>query len=301
MAEINAMINALLADRSYFTTQQLHSMIEFVNELDEETLYQFENSDDRTIMFAYEQLVFPDRRNRTDDHEMQLLNRPANTAIQNNRAFFERYNTSVPYGRGYGGNVYEDATKIKYDYAGKILSAVGGLATMGGGIAAAVAATTTSTVRAVLTATGGAASLAGGALVVLRNSLADSQMASNKRFIETVKKIVKARNKVNKFFEDTNNKVVKDPAKAATQLQAGLSSHPSRFTRGPNNTTVYQNLSAVEKLLQEDFASQHYNIKSKLIIRNGDPWFIRLETLRSEPRELSQMDLEVLQNVASRL
>ncbi|HBI10543.1 MAG TPA: hypothetical protein DDY57_10455 [Franconibacter pulveris] len=301
MAEINAMINALLADRSYFNTQQLHSMVAFVNELDEETLYQFENSDERTVMYAYEQLVFTGRNNRGNDIEMGLLNRPANTAVQNNRAFFERFNTSVPYGRGYGGNVYEDSTKIKYDYAGKILNAVGGLATMGGGIAAAVAATTTTTVRAALTATGGAASLAGGALVLLRNSLADSQVASNKRFIETVKKIVKARNKVNKFFEETNNKVVKDPAKAATQLQAGLSSNPNRFTRGPNNTTVFQNLSAVEKLVQQDFASQHYNIKTKLIIRNNDPWFIRLETLRSEPRELTQMDMEVLQSVASRL
>ena len=137
--------------------------------------------------------------------------------------------------------------------------------------------------------------------MLLRNTLSDRQTANNKRFLETVKKAVKIRTKVNKFFEETNNKVVKDPAKAKTQLESGLASHPARFAAGPGGSTVYADLSPVEKLITEDFATQHYDIRSKVVISRGNPWYISLDTLRGGSRQFSQEEMTVLQNIASRL
>ncbi|EKS1845961.1 hypothetical protein ACOZ06_003338 [Cronobacter muytjensii] len=312
MAEINSMINALLSDRSWFTEQEIHTIIDFVNELDDDTLYQFENAEERSVMYTYEQLLNSSRpvgiNNGGRDLELGLLNSGPNNTIQNNRQFFDRYNTRVPRMGGRGGNIYNEATKISYDYAGKILSGIGAVfgvsaaatATATIGTAAANAASSIAARTALLSA-GGVFGLAGGALVILRNTLADRQTADNKRFLETVKKAVKVRNKVNKFFEDTNNKVVKDPEKAKKQLDSGLASHPARFAAGPGGSTVYADLSPVEKLITEDFATQHYDIRSRVVIRGGNPWHITLETLRSGVRQFTQEEMTVLQNIASRL
>ncbi|EOC1318901.1 hypothetical protein ACI09J_003570 [Cronobacter turicensis] len=312
MAEINSMINALLSDRSHFTEQEIHTIIDFVNELDDDTLYQFENAEERSVMYTYEQLLASSRpvgiSHGGRDLEMGLLNSGPNTTIQNNPQFFDRYNTRVPGMGGRGGSIYNDATKIAYDYAGKVIAGVGGLlgvsaaatATVTAGSAAANAASTIAARTALLSA-GGVFGVVGGALVILRNTMAERQTANNKRFLETVKKAVKVRNKVNKFFEDTNNKVVKDPAKAKTQLDSGLASHPARFAAGPGGSTVYADLSPVEKLITEDFATQHYDIRSKVVISRGNPWHITLNTLRGGTKQFSQEEMTVLQNIASRL
>ena len=61
MAEINSMINALLSDRSHFNEQEIHTIIDFVNELDDDMLYQFENAEERSVMYSYEQLLASSR------------------------------------------------------------------------------------------------------------------------------------------------------------------------------------------------------------------------------------------------
>ncbi|EOC1305155.1 hypothetical protein QMW88_15680 [Cronobacter dublinensis] len=312
MAEINSMINALLSDRSHFNEQEIHTIIDFVNELDDDMLYQFENAEERSVMYSYEQLLASSRpvgiNNGGRDLEMGLLNSGTNNTIQNNRQFFDRYNTRVPRMGGRGGNIYNEATKISYDFAGKIITGIGGMfgasagvaATVTSGSAAANAASSLG-VRTAFLAAGGVCGVVGGVLVLLRNTLSDRQTANNKRFLETVKKAVKVRNKVNKFFEETNNKVVKDPAKAKTQLESGLASHPARFAAGPGGSTVYADLSPVEKLLTEDFATQHYDIRSKVVISRGNPWHITLDTLRGATKQFSQEEMTILQNIASRL
>ncbi|EMA8635482.1 hypothetical protein U5O19_003755 [Cronobacter sakazakii] len=315
MAEINSMINALLSDRSHFTEQEIHTIIEFVNELDDDLLYQFENAEERSVMYSYEQLLASSRpvgvNNGGRDIEMGLLNSGnsgANTTMQNNSQFFGRYNTRVP---GFGrraGNIYNEATKASYDFAGKIITGIGGVFGASAGVTATVTAGTAAAnaassigVRTAFLAAGGVCGVVGGVLVLLRNTLSDRQTANNKRFLETVKKAVKIRTKVNKFFEETNNKVVKDPAKAKTQLESGLASHPARFAAGPGGSTVYADLSPVEKLITEDFATQHYDIRSKVVISRGNPWYISLDTLRGGSRQFSQEEMTVLQNIASRL
>ncbi|EOV8973076.1 hypothetical protein ACN6UN_003003 [Cronobacter turicensis] len=312
MAEINSMINALLSDRSHFNEQEIHTIIDFVNELDDDMLYQFENAEERSVMYSYEQLLASSRpvgvNNGGRDLEMGLLNSGPNNTIQNNRQFFDQYNTRVPRMGGRGGNIYNEATKISYDFAGKIITGLGGMfgasagvaATVTSGSAAANAASSLG-VRTAFLAAGGVCGVVGGVLVLLRNTLSDRQTANNKRFLETVKKAVKVRNKVNKFFEETNNKVVKDPAKAKTQLDSGLASHPARFAAGPGGSTVYADLSLVEKLITEDFATQHYDIRSKVVISRGNPWHITLNTLRGGTKQFSQEEMTVLQNIASRL
>ncbi|CCJ78180.1 FIG00553442: hypothetical protein [Cronobacter muytjensii 530] len=60
-------------------------------------------------------------------------------------------------------------------------------------------------------------------------------------------------------------------------------------------------MSPVEKLITEDFATQHYDIRSRVVIRGGNPWHITLETLRSGVRQFTQEEMTVLQNIASRL
>ncbi|EOC0112536.1 hypothetical protein ACI0Y3_003666 [Cronobacter sakazakii] len=312
MAEINSMINALLSDRSHFTEQEIHTIIDFVNELDDDMLYQFENAEERSVMYSYEQLLASSRpigiNNGGRDIELGLLNSGPNTAIQNNSNFFNRFNTRVPLLGRRAGNIYNEATKISYDYAGKVIAGIGGIFGVSAGVTAVVTtgseaakAASTTGVRTAFLVAGGFCGVVGGFLVLLRNTMSDRQTANNKRFLETVKKAVKIRTKVNKFFEETNNKVVKDPAKAKTQLESGLASHPARFAAGPGGSTVYADLSPVEKLITEDFATQHYDIRSKVVISRGNPWQITLTTLRGGTKQFTQEEMTVLQNIASRL
>ncbi|EGT5671310.1 hypothetical protein SNN58_003996 [Cronobacter dublinensis] len=312
MAEINSMINALLSDRSHFNEQEIHTIIDFVNELDDDTLYQFENAEERSVMYTYEQLLNSSRpvgvNNGGRDIELGLLNSGSNNAIQNNRQFFDRYNTRVPGLGGRGGNIYNEATKISYDYAGKIISGIGAVfgvsaaatATATIGTAAANAASSIAARTALLSA-GGVFGLAGGALVILRNTLADRQTANNKRFLETVKKAVKVRTKVNKFFEDTNLKVVKDPEKAKKQLVPGFESHPARNRPGADPSQAFTDLSSLQRLVIEDFAEQHYDIRARVVLNGSNPWYISLETLRGGVKHLTQQEMTVLQNLAGRL
>ncbi|EJC1153586.1 hypothetical protein MYA08_003253 [Cronobacter sakazakii] len=312
MAEINSMINALLFDRSHFTEQEIHTIIDFVNELDDDMLYQFENAEERSVMYSYEQLLASSRpigiNNGGRDIELGLLNSGPNTTIQNNSNFFNRFNTRVPLLGRRAGNIYNEATKISYDYAGKVIAGIGGIFGVSAGVTAVVTtgseaakAASTTGVRTAFLVAGGFCGVVGGFLVLLRNTMSDRQTANNKRFLETVKKAVKIRTKVNKFFEETNNKVVKDPAKAKTQLESGLASHPARFAAGPGGSTVYADLSPVEKLITEDFATQHYDIRSKVVISRGNPWQITLTTLRGGTKQFTQEEMTVLQNIASRL
>ena len=312
MAEINSMINALLSDRSHFTEQEIHTIIDFVNELDDDMLYQFENAEERSVMYSYEQLLASSRpigiNNGGRDIELGLLNSGPNTTIQNNSNFFNRFNTRVPLLGRRAGNIYNEATKISYDYAGKVIAGIGGIFGVSAGVTAVVTtgseaakAASTTGVRTAFLVAGGFCGVVGGFLVLLRNTMSDRQTANNKRFLETVKKAVKIRTKVNKFFEETNNKVVKDPAKAKTQLESGLASHPARFAAGPGGSTVYADLSPVEKLITEDFATQHYDIRSKVVISRGNPWQITLTTLRGGTKQVTQEEMTVLQNIASRL
>ncbi|EME1821439.1 hypothetical protein VWS40_003447 [Cronobacter sakazakii] len=312
MAEINSMINALLSDRSHFTEQEIHTIIDFVNELDDDMLYQFENAEERSVMYSYEQLLASSRpigiNNGGRDIELGLLNSGPNTTIQNNSNFFNRFNTRVPLLGRRAGNIYDEATKISYDYAGKVIAGIGGIFGVSAGVTAVVTtgseaakAASTTGVRTAFLVAGGFCGVVGGFLVLLRNTMSDRQTANNKRFLETVKKAVKIRTKVNKFFEETNNKVVKDPAKAKTQLESGLASHPARFAAGPGGSTVYADLSPVEKLITEDFATQHYDIRSKVVISRGNPWQITLTTLRGGTKQFTQEEMTVLQNIASRL
>ncbi|EKY3159072.1 hypothetical protein RBA34_004162 [Cronobacter sakazakii] len=312
MAEINSMINALLSDRSHFTEQEIHTIIDFVNELDDDMLYQFENAEERSVMYSYEQLLASSRpigiNNGGRDIELGLLNSGPNTTIQNNSNFFNRFNTRVPLLGRRAGNIYNEATKISYDYAGKVIAGIGGIFGVSAGVTAVVTtgseaakAASTTGVRTAFLVAGGFCGVVGGFLVLLRNTMSDRQTANNKRFLETVKKAVKIRTKVNKFFEETNNRVVKDPAKAKTQLESGLASHPARFAAGPGGSTVYADLSPVEKLITEDFATQHYDIRSKVVISRGNPWQITLTTLRGGTKQFTQEEMTVLQNIASRL
>ncbi|PPY04823.1 hypothetical protein, partial [Cronobacter sakazakii] len=242
------------------------------------------------------------------DIELGLLNSGPNTTIQNNSNFFNRFNTRVPLLGRRAGNIYNEATKISYDYAGKVIAGIGGIFGVSAGVTAVVTtgseaakAASTTGVRTAFLVAGGFCGVVGGFLVLLRNTMSDRQTANNKRFLETVKKAVKIRTKVNKFFEETNNKVVKDPAKAKTQLESGLASHPARFAAGPGGSTVYADLSPVEKLITEDFATQHYDIRSKVVISRGNPWQITLTTLRGGTKQFTQEEMTVLQNIASRL
>ncbi|EGZ7037005.1 hypothetical protein AGJ03_21350, partial [Cronobacter sakazakii] len=303
---------ALLSDRSHFTEQEIHTIIDFVNELDDDMLYQFENAEERSVMYSYEQLLASSRpigiNNGGRDIELGLLNSGPNTTIQNNSNFFNRFNTRVPLLGRRAGNIYNEATKISYDYAGKVIAGIGGIFGVSAGVTAvattgseAAKAASTTGVRTAFLVAGGFCGVVGGFLVLLRNTMSDRQTANNKRFLETVKKAVKIRTKVNKFFEETNNKVVKDPAKAKTQLESGLASHPARFAAGPGGSTVYADLSPVEKLITEDFATQHYDIRSKVVISRGNPWQITLTTLRGGTKQFTQEEMTVLQNIASRL
>ncbi|EMH4161381.1 transcriptional regulator [Pluralibacter gergoviae] len=309
MAEINAMINSLLAGHSQFSASQLRSIVAFVNELDEDTLYQFENAPEREVMAAYDALLAastPAGHGPNDIEMQRLTGGDGNSAIAGNSAFFRQYRTSATRYPGYGGNIYSEQAKLKYDYAGKVLAALGGLASAGAGVAAIVAASvgnslSSQAARYALIGVGGVSSLAGGALAALRNVFADLQVADNKQFLETVKSVVKTNGKLAKFFEEVNNKVLKDPAKAQEQLKMEIAPHPQRYSQGSQGQVVYTNLTGAEQLFNHDFHSVQHSIRAKIRVAEDNAWHIEMSTARIEPKTFTPLEMEVMQRALARL
>lgn len=312
MADITSEITTVISDHSLFNAKQLFIIISFVNGLDDSILHQFENSSDRSIMHVYERLLaanIGDRRGYDEENELDSLtgaNRP-NIAMrtQANHAFFNQYR-STPTRAGFGGNVYNDQTKSYYDLASKILNGLGGLATMGAGyatIAAVQAGSSLSSlpVRYALTGISGVSGLAGGTLAYLRNTFSDVQTANNKQFLETVKSVVKVRNKLQEFFNGAYNKITKDAAKAKTAMETETSSHPQLASRGAQRSATSANLSNVQDIVLHDFANANYEIKAILLPQTGDTWRVELSSLHGTNRMLTPLDMDLLQRIVNRL
>ncbi|MCW0346723.1 transcriptional regulator [Pantoea ananatis] len=312
MSDITSEITSVLSDHSRFNAKQLNIIIAFVNELDNDTLHQFENGSERSIMSSYEQLLAASkrsgRRQYDEEYELESLtgsDRP-NITMRSNSAFFNRFKTSPANLMGYGGNIYRDQTKSYYDMAGKILTTVGGAATFGAGTAV-IAATqvgsslTSLAVRYALSSVG-ATGLAGGAMVAMRNNFSDIQVATNKDFLETVKSVAKLRNKLNDFFRGLYNKVLKDTGKAETALNDEMGSHPLRYSAGSENQLVRTNLTPIQSLITQDFANPNYDINAKILPQGTDSeWRIAVVSMRGGERILNRTNVDVLQQVVNRL
>lgn len=312
MADITSEINTVVSDTSRFNAAQMHIIIAFVNELDIDTLHQFENGSERSIMDCYTQLLSacrtPGRRQRDEEYELESLTGVdrRNITMRSNPDFFERFRTSPAHMYGYGGNIYRDQTKSYYDIAGKVLAGLGGLATFGAGTAV-IAATQTGSSLSVIAAryalsSLGATGLASGAMALLRNNFSDVQIATNKDFLETIKSVAKLRNKLNDFFQGLYGKVLKDSEKAEKALNDEMGSHPLRYSAGSENQLVRTNLTPIQSLITEDFANANYDISAKILPQDEHAgWHISVTSMRGGERILNRTNMLVLQQVVNRL
>lgn len=309
MTDITTEINTTLSDHSRFNGTQIDIIIAFVNELDNDTLHQFENGSERTIMSTYEQLLSVSagvtRRPNDEEYELESLT-TGNRTMRSNPEFFGSFNSSPSYMHGRGGNIYRDQEKPFYNIAGSILTGIGALVTYGAGTAAIAASQAGASItgiaaRYALSALG-ATGASAGALALLRNSFADIQIASNKDLFETVKNYAKLRNKLNDFFQGLYNKVLKDSVKAETALNDEMGAHPLRYSAGSEGQLVRTNLTPLQMLITEDFANANYNISTKILPQAGSSdWHVSVISMRGNERILNKTNMDVLQQVVNRL
>lgn len=306
MAEITTMLDNLLSNTKLFSDPRGTDIaINFVNELDATTLYQFENGSERTIMECYEELIRASEAEARPagpggEGGIPMLSR-SGQVLRQDSAFFKQYNTSVPGFRGYGGNVYDDPHKIKYEYAAKVVNTATMLSGTGAAAAAAANAQNTAA-RLALISLGGLFGLAGGALLSLRNTRADIQVANNKQFLEGVKLIVKYSGKVEKLFVDANNKIAKDKDKAAAQLDIELSN--IRSGRNPNYISSRQqnaSLAEMDTLVRQDFSNALYNIKTRILPQGNGGWRVSIGAAGINAKSFGTLEIDMLERILSRL
>ncbi|MBC0856442.1 transcriptional regulator [Pantoea stewartii] len=315
MADLSSEINTVVNDRSNFSGHHVSIILAFVNELDNDTIFQFENSTERSIMYTFGRLLAVNEfytHEYDEEHELDTLNFNSNHSetLKNNYAFFSRFRNTPAYLNGYGGNIYRDQTKTYFDMSSKILTVLGGLSSAGAttlGITAQQLGSSLSITAARYALTSiGIGGLAGGALALLRNTFSEIQIADNKQFLETVKSQAKLRNKLNDFFRSAYNKIIKDTEKAKKTIVEELKSYPMTFSTFGSSNFPFNNLSAAHELLTNDFTNPTYDINVKIFLPDqvsevSKEWYITINSSNNTERILDRNNIDLVQKVIDRL
>lgn len=309
MADPTPGISDILLNTSVFDIKDLNVIIAFVNELDSSMLYQFENESERTVMNSFDRLRARASGDATNSVEMGLVNRgDAGTVLSNNSSFFSQYGASLPFERVFG-SAYNERRNINYDYISKILGNIGGLSTLGAGIAATAAAEAGKTlasnaaVRFALYALGGGWAVTG-SLAMIRNFLSSKRQANNKELLEATKSVAKVRSKLNDFFASTQGKIFK--SKKGTQDAWYRIYHTYRHSTSPASSANLRQapndgMRNLENLVLNQFTSPTWDITAKIQPHNNNAsWNIEVYSNHGMTI-LSPQEMTMLNEIAGQL
>ncbi|EFE97277.1 hypothetical protein [Serratia odorifera] len=286
---------------SLLSQDDLRIILAFINELDEETLAQFENDTDSGIMNNFMELQRANQRResledygapRDDEASIGLRNMNGNV-LQDNPSVFNRYNTAL---KGYGGNVYDDTQKSNYSMAAAAVGAIGALSGSGAVFAATAAAQAGQTlmtniyVRYAMTAVG-TLGISSGCVLAVRNFLSDRQVGQNKKLIDAMKKMAKSRNKLTTFFNETRVKILKDEEKAKKSAMTYMSRRPLDLANGGDVRT------RMERLFSTVLLTDTAPMKAKILLLSNEQ-YVSLTDDSNRPTYISKSDLKLMGEIS---
>ncbi|MBP2200434.1 hypothetical protein [Pantoea cypripedii] len=286
---------------SLLSEDDLRIILTFVNELDSETLAQFESDTDSGIMNEFMKLQLASQRRieqedygRTRDEEESIgLRNMAGSTLDNNQDVFQNYSTSV---KGYGGNVYDDTQKSNYSMAAQVVSVIGAFSGAGSLFATTAAAQAGEAlmsniyVRYTLGAIG-VLGISGGCALAVRNLLSDRQVATNKKLLDAMKKMAKARVKLTTFFNETRVKILKDEEKAKKSALLYMNRRPVNLA-GAGNVQA-----RMEKLFSNVLLTDTSPLTAKILLKSND-YYVSLNDDSNHPTTISKDDLKLMGEIA---
>ncbi|MEG3130604.1 hypothetical protein SC171_20930 [Pantoea cypripedii] len=286
---------------SLLSENDLRIILTFVNELDSETLAQFESDTDSGIMNEFMKLQLASQRRieqedygRTRDEEESIgLRNMAGSTLDNNQDVFQNYSTSV---KGYGGNVYDDTQKSNYSMAAQVVSVIGAFSGAGSLFATTAAAQAGEAlmsniyVRYTLGAIG-VLGISGGCALAVRNLLSDRQVATNKKLLDAMKKMAKARVKLTTFFNETRVKILKDEEKAKKSALLYMNRRPVNLA-GAGNVQA-----RMEKLFSNVLLTDTSPLTAKILLQSND-YYVSLNDDSNHPTTISKDDLKLMGEIA---
>ncbi|AGB84571.1 hypothetical protein D781_4396 [Serratia sp. FGI94] len=279
----------------------LRVILAFINELDEETLMQFETDTDSGIMNTFAELQrASDRRNThadygesRDEEESIGLQDMTGNMLNRRSDVFNKYGTSL---RGYGGNVYDDTQKSNYNMAAAAVGVVGALSSSGAYFAATAAAQAGETLmtnayaRFALGAVG-ALGISSGCVLAVRNFLSDRRVGENKKLVDAMKKMSKARNKLTAFFNETRVKILKDEEKAKKSAMTYMSRRPINLAGGGDIKA------RMEHLFSNILLTDTSPVKAKILLISNEH-YVSLTDDSNRPTYISKDELKLMGEIA---
>ncbi|MDF7662638.1 hypothetical protein PUG81_27045 [Erwiniaceae bacterium L1_54_6] len=286
---------------SLLSEDDLRIILTFVNELDSETLAQFESDTDSGIMNEFMKLQLASQRRiaeedyapHRDEEERIGLRNMAGSTLDNNQDVFQNYSTSV---KGYGGNVYDDTQKSNYSMAAQVVSVIGAFSGAGSLFATTAAAQAGEAlmsniyVRYTLGAIG-VLGISGGCALAVRNLLSDRQVATNKKLLDAMKKMAKARVKLTTFFNETRVKILKDEEKAKKSALLYMNRRPVNLA-GAGNVQA-----RMEKLFSNVLLTDTSPLTAKILLKSND-YYVSLNDDSNHPTTISKDDLKLMGEIA---
>ncbi|WP_416413978.1 hypothetical protein [Pantoea sp. App145] len=286
---------------SLLSQEDLRVILTFVNELDSETLAQFESDTDSGIMNEFMKLQLASQRRleeedyapHRDEEESIGLRNMAGSTLDNNQEVFQNYSTSI---KGYGGNVYDETQKSNYSMAAQVVSVIGAFSGAGSLFATTAAAQAGEAlmsniyVRYTLGAIG-VLGISSGCALAVRNLLSDRQVATNKKLLDAMKKMAKARVKLTTFFNETRVKIFKDEEKAKKSALLYMNRRPVNLA-GAGNVQA-----RMEKLFSNVLLTDTSPLTAKILLQSND-YYVSLNDDSNHPTTISKDDLKLMGEIA---
>lgn len=286
---------------SLLSQEDLRVILTFVNELDSETLAQFESDTDSGIMNEFMKLQLASQRRleeedyapHRDEEESIGLRNMAGSTLDNNQDVFQNYSTSI---KGYGGNVYDETQKSNYSMAAQVVSVIGAFSGAGSLFATTAAAQAGEAlmsniyVRYTLGAIG-VLGISSGCALAVRNLLSDRQVATNKKLLDAMKKMAKARVKLTTFFNETRVKILKDEEKAKKSALLYMNRRPVNLA-GAGNVQA-----RMEKLFSNVLLTDTSPLTAKILLQSND-YYVSLNDDSNHPTTISKDDLKLMGEIA---
>ncbi|MDE1189174.1 MAG: hypothetical protein PW844_22380 [Pantoea sp.] len=286
---------------SLLSQEDLRVILTFVNELDSETLAQFESDTDSGIMNEFMKLQLASQRRleeedyapHRDEEESIGLRNMAGSTLDNNQEVFQNYSTSI---KGYGGNVYDETQKSNYSMAAQVVSVIGAFSGAGSLFATTAAAQAGEAlmsniyVRYTLGAIG-VLGISSGCALAVRNLLSERQVATNKKLLDAMKKMAKARVKLTTFFNETRVKILKDEEKAKKSALLYMNRRPVNLA-GAGNVQA-----RMEKLFSNVLLTDTSPLTAKILLQSND-YYVSLNDDSNHPTTISKDDLKLMGEIA---
>ena len=137
----------------------------------------------------------------------------------------------------------------------------------------------------------GVLGISSGCALAVRNLLSDRQVATNKKLLDAMKKMAKARVKLTTFFNETRVKILKDEEKAKKSALLYMNRRPVNLA-GAGNVQA-----RMEKLFSNVLLTDTSPLTAKILLQSND-YYVSLNDDSNHPTTISKDDLKLMGEIA---